>query len=274
MPPVRQLARPTSTYSTGVAPLSSEAKTSGWSASNENLVLWLCSAPRPKKPWTVDSLWVPLIHSQEARQVNWAACGASVSALRAPRRASTFTPLSTLVSAWAIGLSPFNSAVIRKRRHTQSQTGSEELLAQEIERAQQGLVADPKQHGVPGGPVAMRAPGLCRDDVAPRPGEGFAVNGGCARTLHHGIDVVGGGAVDRGRHSGGKPHHMKRDGAHRRGAQLDLRAIGPGLVQTGQSIFPGKAHGRDLRRPRDGLIAGRVRLEEHRFERMDQRRVE
>ena len=34
-PAVRQLARPTSTYSTGVGPLSSDAKISGWSASKD-----------------------------------------------------------------------------------------------------------------------------------------------------------------------------------------------------------------------------------------------
>ena len=48
-PAVRQLARPTSTNSTGVGPLSSEAKTSGWSASKDHEERWLCSPPRPKK---------------------------------------------------------------------------------------------------------------------------------------------------------------------------------------------------------------------------------
>ena len=37
------------TSSIGVAPRSSEANTSGWSASNENSVLCLCSSPRPWK---------------------------------------------------------------------------------------------------------------------------------------------------------------------------------------------------------------------------------
>src|SRR5882762_7833996 len=36
IPAVRQLAKPTRTYSTGVAPSSSEAKISGWSASKVN----------------------------------------------------------------------------------------------------------------------------------------------------------------------------------------------------------------------------------------------
>src|SRR6185295_3305906 len=49
IPAVRQEARPTSTYSTGVAPLSSEAKIAGWSASYLNSVLCACSLPRPKK---------------------------------------------------------------------------------------------------------------------------------------------------------------------------------------------------------------------------------
>ena len=47
MPAVRQLARPASTSSTGVAPLSSDAKISGWSASKVNLVLCFCSSPSP-----------------------------------------------------------------------------------------------------------------------------------------------------------------------------------------------------------------------------------
>ena len=45
---------------------------------------------------TVVRLWVPLTHSQLARHWNWAASGASVSAWRAPSRAATFTPLSTV----------------------------------------------------------------------------------------------------------------------------------------------------------------------------------
>src|ERR1044071_5964103 len=46
-PAVRQPASPASTISTGVAPLSSEAKISGWSVSKVNSVLWLCCWPRP-----------------------------------------------------------------------------------------------------------------------------------------------------------------------------------------------------------------------------------
>ena len=97
-PAVRQPARPTSTYSTGVAPLSSEAKISGWSTSKEYRVRWFCSSPSPKKPSTVDELWVPFCHSQEARHSNFAASGASVSASRAPSSASTLTPLLTGVA--------------------------------------------------------------------------------------------------------------------------------------------------------------------------------
>ena len=44
----------------------------------------------------VERLWVPLTHSQLARHWNFAASGASVSAWRAPRNASMFTPLSTV----------------------------------------------------------------------------------------------------------------------------------------------------------------------------------
>ena len=66
-PAVRQLAKPTRTYSTGVAPMSAEAKTSGWSASKVKVFWRLCSSPRPKKLWTVEWLWVPFFHSQAAR---------------------------------------------------------------------------------------------------------------------------------------------------------------------------------------------------------------
>src|SRR5690606_13429859 len=98
-PAVRQPASPDSTSSTGVAPLSSDAKTSGWSMSNVNSLLWLCSWPRPKKPLTLDRLWVPPSHRELARQVNRAACGACFSASRAPTSAVTLTPFPTGFSA-------------------------------------------------------------------------------------------------------------------------------------------------------------------------------
>src|SRR5262245_43026944 len=94
MPAVRQLARPTSTYSTGVGPLSSDAKTSGWSASKDQDDRWVCSPPSPKKPVISLWLWVPLSHSLLARQVNCAPSGALTSAVRASSSACTFTPLS------------------------------------------------------------------------------------------------------------------------------------------------------------------------------------
>src|SRR6185503_4988965 len=97
IPAVRHEARPTSTYSTGVAPLSSEAKIAGWSASYLNSVLCDCSLPRPKKLCTVERLWVPRTQLQLARHLNCAASGVSVSAWRAPSRASTLTPLSTVL---------------------------------------------------------------------------------------------------------------------------------------------------------------------------------
>ena len=53
MPAVRQLESPTSRYSIGVMPRSSDAKISGWSASNVVSVLCDCSSPRPKKLLTV-----------------------------------------------------------------------------------------------------------------------------------------------------------------------------------------------------------------------------
>ena len=57
------------------------------------------------KPATVEWLWVPLRQVQLARQVNWAASGASDSASRAPSRAATLTPLSTGLSVMVIGVS-------------------------------------------------------------------------------------------------------------------------------------------------------------------------
>src|SRR5580693_5778620 len=97
IPPVRQLARPTRRYSIGVMPLSSAAKTSGWSASNDHSSLWLCSSPRPKKLWTFIVLWTPPCHLADARQVNWAASGAPFRTSRASSSACTLTPLVTVV---------------------------------------------------------------------------------------------------------------------------------------------------------------------------------
>ncbi len=106
-PAVRQLARPESTISTGVGALSSAAKTSGWSASTVKVRPRCCSSPRPKKPSTVERLWVPFSHSQLARHLNWAASGAASRALRASMRASVLTPLSTLPVwvAWVMSCS-------------------------------------------------------------------------------------------------------------------------------------------------------------------------
>src|SRR5215203_1502642 len=100
-PAVRQLASPTRTYSIGVMPLSSDAKISGWSASNEVCVLCCCSCPRPKKLWTSVLLCVPFCHLQDARHVNCVASGAPFNASRASSSACTFTPL--LHVAIAIG---------------------------------------------------------------------------------------------------------------------------------------------------------------------------
>src|SRR3954469_3676187 len=102
MPAVRQPPRATSTYSTGVAPLSSDAKISGWSMSKVYCVRCFCSSPRPKNPSTVELLCVPFFHSVVERHMKLAAAGASVSATRAPSSASTLTPLSTGVSSIVI----------------------------------------------------------------------------------------------------------------------------------------------------------------------------
>src|SRR3954468_7962196 len=109
-PAVRQLARPTSTYSTGVGPLSSDANTSGWSASKDQEDRWLCSAPSPKKPVIPLLLWVPLSHSLLARQVNCAPSGAPTSAVRASSSACTFTPLSVGASLVVILPPSFDGA--------------------------------------------------------------------------------------------------------------------------------------------------------------------
>src|SRR3954447_22248129 len=101
-PAVRQPARPTRMNSTGVAPLSSDANSSGWSVSYEYFVRWLCSSPRPKKVSTFELECVPFSHSHVARHSNWAASGAEVSASLAPSSASTLTPLLTGVSVVVI----------------------------------------------------------------------------------------------------------------------------------------------------------------------------
>ncbi len=85
-PALRQPARPASTVSTGVGPWSSEAKISGWSPSTTNGTRCACSPPSPEKSCTVVRLWVPFTHSHRARHWNRAACGASVSAIRADRQ--------------------------------------------------------------------------------------------------------------------------------------------------------------------------------------------
>src|SRR5271170_7827407 len=108
-PADRQLARPTRRYSIGVMPLSSAAKTSGWSASNDHSSLWLCSSPRPKKLCTLIVLWTPLCHLADARQVNWAASGAPFSTSRASSSACTLTPLVTVVMSYG-SLSPTSPA--------------------------------------------------------------------------------------------------------------------------------------------------------------------
>src|SRR6476646_2719059 len=94
-PPVRQAPSATSRISTGVAPWSSEENCSGWSASNVKEEVCSCSSPSPKNVFTVPREWVPLTHSVSARHWNWAPAGVSESAVRAPRRKGTSTPLST-----------------------------------------------------------------------------------------------------------------------------------------------------------------------------------
>src|ERR1700678_2043646 len=96
-PADRQLARPTRRYSIGVMPLSVAANTSGWSAWKTDSCRWLCSSPSPKKFSTLISLWTPVCHFDDARQVNWAASGAPFRTSRASSSACTLTPLVTVV---------------------------------------------------------------------------------------------------------------------------------------------------------------------------------
>ena len=95
MPAVRQPPSATSTYSTGVIPLSCAANCSGWSMSKPNVVRCRCSSPKPKNVSTPARLCVPLTHVTVERHWNWAISGASANASARPSRASTFTPLST-----------------------------------------------------------------------------------------------------------------------------------------------------------------------------------
>ena len=67
MPAVRQPPSATNTYSTGVIPLSCAANCSGWSMSKANVLLCVCSSPKPKKVWTSERLWVPLTHDTVER---------------------------------------------------------------------------------------------------------------------------------------------------------------------------------------------------------------
>src|SRR5580658_4613147 len=90
------------------------------------MVRWRCSSPSPKKPSTVERLCVPFCHSQVARHWKAAAAGASANAVRAPRRASTLTPLLTGVSvaviAHSLALDPQPSdhdvALLQTRRYS------------------------------------------------------------------------------------------------------------------------------------------------------------
>ena len=94
MPAVRQPPSATSTYSTGVIPLSCAANCSGWSMSKPKLRECRCSSPKPWKVSTSARLCVPLTQDTVERHWNRAISGASANASRAPSRASTFTPLS------------------------------------------------------------------------------------------------------------------------------------------------------------------------------------
>ena len=66
----------------------------GWSASKVNEEECSCSSPSQKNVFTVPREWVPFTHSVSARHWNWAPAGSSVSAVRAPSRKGTSTPLS------------------------------------------------------------------------------------------------------------------------------------------------------------------------------------
>src|SRR5262245_37361557 len=92
-PAVRQAARACRTNSTGVGPLSRPTRTAGWSASKWNVRSCERSSPTPKKPSIVLRLWVPLSHSLLARNWNFAASGAALTASSVANRVAVSTPL-------------------------------------------------------------------------------------------------------------------------------------------------------------------------------------
>jgi hypothetical protein len=59
-------------------------------------VRWRCSVPKPKKDSTEAVLCVPFTQDTVERHWNWAISGVPPNASRAPSRASTLTPLSTM----------------------------------------------------------------------------------------------------------------------------------------------------------------------------------
>ena len=61
-----------SRYSTGVGPLSSPTRTAGWSESTTVSRSCFISCMAPKKPDTVDRLWVPVTQVLVARNWNFA----------------------------------------------------------------------------------------------------------------------------------------------------------------------------------------------------------
>src|SRR5690606_6281436 len=92
-PAVRHDASACSRNSTGVGPWSLPTSTAGWSASYTKVISWPRSSPTPKKSEIDERLWVPPIHWLWARNWNFAAAGACLTASRVAKRVSVSTPL-------------------------------------------------------------------------------------------------------------------------------------------------------------------------------------
>src|SRR5829696_531440 len=113
-PAVRHPARPARTISTGVTPRSVAAKISGWSVSRVKAWRCDCSAPTPLKCSMEVRVWTPSTQVDVARHWKSASSGMLVIASRAPRSASTLTPLST-VGESAVVVTDFSKVKPRDR---------------------------------------------------------------------------------------------------------------------------------------------------------------
>src|SRR5262249_30503721 len=122
------------------------------------------------------------------------------------------------------------------------------LLAPPTKTLHHGLVGDAQQNGLAGCLVTVRTPCRHRDDVAAPPLEPLAVNEGNALALHHGIDIVCRGAIERSADVWIKPHHVKRRGGERGIPELDVGTERPARlgfcsIQPEQRLLEGEYEG-------------------------------